>query len=113
VLGCIRKVTPIIVMSPPGVTEGTLSVLDPASVKVVQLPRRHKDQSLPLDAVQVVRLPGMLPLAVGFLGLATVCGLPDQRVNVPTHFTRAMELRAYPVWLLYVTLIWHAFRRTF
>jgi hypothetical protein len=46
-------------------SERTLSVPDPASDEVVPPPRRRRqDQCLNLDAVQVIRILGLLPLAM-------------------------------------------------
>ena len=43
--------------------------------------------------------------------LAQACGLPKGRVIHPAHFTRRLKrLGAYPFWLLYLVLVWHAIR---
>lgn len=43
--------------------------------------------------------------------LAHACGLPDGSVIHPAHFSRRLKhLGAYPVWLLYLALVWQAIR---
>src|SRR6266852_8163053 len=142
VLRVILKVLPTNFRRAPSVSNRTLFVEDPASVEAVPPPRRRRqDQALQLNAVQVIRILGLLPLAVSIVGvaavsqwrlpsptrqrghpvvyadasvlliavlarlwqlssrevclwlaqwsvLATACGLPDQRVIDPAHFTR-------------------------
>jgi Transposase DDE domain len=54
-------------------TERTWSVLDPASADVVPPPRRrHKDHPLNLNAAQVIRILGLLPLAMSIVALAAL-----------------------------------------
>jgi hypothetical protein len=44
--------------------------------------------------------------------LAATCGLPSGRVIHPAHLSRRLsQLGAYPFWLLYLALVWHALRR--
>ena len=143
----------------------TWSVAPEASGEVVPPRRRQRaSQALQRNAVQVIRILGLLPLAMSIIGLAAVsrwrlpsstrqrghpvvyadasipliallarlwqlssrevclwlsqwatlavaCGLPDQRVIDPTHFARRIKkLGAYPLWLLYLALVWRGVR---
>lgn len=71
-LGFILKVTRIIVRRAPNMTESTLSVLDSAREEIVPPPRRRHDQTLQVNAVQVIRIRGLLPLAVSVVAFALV-----------------------------------------
>jgi|SRR5581483_1231928 len=63
--------------------ERTLSVLDPASSEIVPPPRRRrKDQALQLNALQVIRILGLLPLAMTVVALAA---LSHRRLPAATH----------------------------
>jgi hypothetical protein len=47
------------------VTDRTVSVVDPASIKAIPPPRRrHKNQSLHLNAAQAIRILSLLPLVL-------------------------------------------------
>jgi hypothetical protein len=146
-------------------TERTPAVVDAASEEIVPPPRRQRhDQSVHLNAVQVIRILGLLPLATSVVAfalvshwrlppptrkrghplvysdasvlliallarlwqlssrevrlwlsqwpaLASACGLADQRIIAPSHFTRRVKkLGAYPFWLLYLALVWRGLR---
>jgi DDE family transposase len=53
--------------------ERTLSAHDPASAEIVPPPRRRrKDQALRLNAVQVIRILGLLPLALSVVAFAAL-----------------------------------------
>ncbi len=61
----------------------TLSVADSASVEAVPPPRRRrKDQTLSLNAVQVIRILGLLPIAMSVVAFAT---LSQWRLPSPTR----------------------------
>jgi hypothetical protein len=149
-------------------TEITVSAVDSAREEIVAPPRRQRhNQSLQLNAVQVIRILGLLPLALSVVAIACVsqrrlpsslqkrgrprvytdasvlliallarlwhlssrevclwltqwpalavaCGLPEQRVIAPAHFTRRVKaLGAYPFWLLYIALVGRGLRSGF
>lgn len=133
-----------------------------APIESVPPPRRSRAKRyLSLNAVQVIELLGLLPLAVSVVAfgllsrrlpkrtarlgrpktysdasilllaligriwklsypelclwlvkwpaLATACGLPAHRVIHSAHLSRRVrQLGAYPVWLLYLYLVWRA-----
>jgi len=161
----ILKVLEPIFRRAPDMENRTLSVDAPASGENVPPPRRGRhDPALQLNALQVMRILGLMPLAVSVVGfaalshwrlpspthrgrplvyadasilliallarlwrlssrevclwlaqwsvLAAACGLPAQRVIDPAHFTRRLKkLGAYPVWVLYLALVWRGLRR--
>jgi Transposase DDE domain len=64
-------------------TDRTLLVGDPASIEVVPPPRRRaKNQVLHLHAVQVIRILGLLPLAVSIVAFAAIS---HRRLPSPTR----------------------------
>ena len=71
--------------------ERTRSIIDPASGEIVPPPRRRrKDQALHLDAVQVIRILGLLPLALSVVGFAAL-----SRRRLPSPSRRRGHPRVY------------------
>jgi hypothetical protein len=71
--------------------ERTLSIIDPASAEIVPPPRRRrKDYALHLDAVQVVRILGLLPLTRSVVGFAAL-----SRRRLPSPSRRRGHSRVY------------------
>src|SRR5260370_4721100 len=101
-LGFILKVIPTIFRRAPSMNNRTVLVDDPASGEAVPPPRRrHGSQSLQLNAVQVLRILGLLPAALSVVAFA---GLSNWRLPSP-HRKRGHPLVYSEATVLLIALL--------